>query len=102
MFSVSSIFLRDWSVFHILAARAPLPYSLSKGAFTLTAVGALHSPFGPKALSSVRFRWCESINCTRVHIKSSRPAGPLDSPPNADLPEDEGASIGPILIRLQV
>ena len=73
--------------------------SVTKGAFTL------NSRFGPKALSSVGFRWCESINRT----KSSGPRppnrgslGPLDSTPDADLPEDEGTSIGPILICLQV
>ena len=41
-----------------------------KGAFTL------NSPFRPKALSSVCFRWCESINRTRVRTKSSGPRPP--------------------------
>ena len=70
---------------------------------------ALNSPFRQKSLSSVCLHWYESINRTRVHTKSSGPRppkrgglGPLDSTPNAELPEDEGTSIEPILIRLQV
>ena len=53
---------------------------------------ALNDPFEPKVLSSVRFRWCERINRTRVHAKLSEARllkiggfGSLDTTPNADL-----------------